>query len=310
MKIINKNLFQIIGPLAALALLICVLSINSPEFRTVNNAMTVLRQASINGLIAFGMTCVILTGAIDLSVGSVLGITAMFCAGMIRAGIPAPLAMLAAMLIGLILGVINGFWVAYGRLQPFIATLVTMTVLRGVTLLSSGGKPISNLGASTMLRNIGKGKLLGIPVPVVILIMTFFILWFLLDKTTFGRHIYALGSNAKAAGLAGVKIRKVQVAVYAVSGFLAALAGLILLSRLGSAQPTLGRGYEMDAIAATVLGGTSMSGGRGKIYGTMIGVLIIAILSNGLNILDVSSYVQDVVKGLVILVAVLADRNR
>ncbi len=177
-------------------------------------------------------------------------------------------------------------------------------------MIYTNGKPISRLGESMLLKSIGKGDVFGIPVPVILLILMFTFFWFLLTKTTFGRHIYATGSNWKAAELAGVNIRKTKIIAYVISGVMAALSGLILLSRLNSAQPTLGSGYELDAIASVALGGTSMSGGRGKIYGTFIGVLIIAVLNNSLNILGVSSYYQDVIKGLVILTAVLSDRKR
>ena len=172
------------------------------------------------------------------------------------------------------------------------------------------GKPISNLGDSYLLKFLGKGSLFGVPFPVILFIAIFALMWFVLEKTTFGRRLYATGSNAAAAKLAGVNINKTKIYAYAISGGFAALSGLILLSRLASAQPTLGEGYELDAIAAVALGGTSMSGGRGRIWGTFVGVLIIAVLNNGLNILGVSSYWQDVVKGLVILVAVLSDSKR
>lgn len=301
---------QDFGALIALALLVIVISIVSPEFRTVKNFLSLLRQSSINGLIAFGMTCVILTDAIDLSVGSVLALSTALCAGMITAGVPAGLAMILALAIGTFLGAVSGILVTKGRLQPFIATLITMTVYRGVTMIFTGAKPISNLGDSFVLKLVGRGNFYRIPIPVILLLLVFAAFYLLLNKTTFGRAVYATGSNWKCAKLAGINIHRTKIAVYAISGFMASLSGLILLSRLGSAQPTLDEGYELDAIAAVALGGTSMSGGRGKIYGTFIGVLIIAVLNNGLNILGVSSYYQDVIKGLVILVAVLSDRKR
>lgn len=307
-KILNHA--QDFGAMIALVLLVIGISVVSPEFRTWNNFLSLLRQSSINGLIAFGMTCVILTDAIDLSVGSVLALSTALCAGMIAAGVPAGLAMILALVIGILLGTVSGLLVTKGRLQPFIATLITMTVYRGLTMIFTNGKPISNLGDSFVLKLIGKGNFYKIPIPVILLILIFIGFFFVLNKTTFGRAIYATGSNAKCAKLAGVNIHKTKIIAYAISGFMASLSGLILLSRLGSAQPTLGTGYELDAIAAVALGGTSMSGGRGKIYGTFIGVLIIAVLNNGLNILGVSSYYQDVIKGLVILVAVLSDRKR
>lgn len=298
------------GAFIALILLVVGISIASPEFRTPGNFLSLLRQSSINGLIAFGMTGVILTGGIDLSVGSVLALSTAFCAAMIASGVPAGLAMLLALVIGTGLGVISGLLVTKGRLQPFIATLITMTVFRGATMIFTNGKPISNLGDSFILKFVGKGNVFGIPVPVILLLVIFLLFYFLLTQTTFGRRVYATGSNAKCAQLVGVNINKTKIILYGISGLMASISGLILLSRLSSAQPTLGAGYELDAIAAVALGGTSMNGGRGKIQGTLIGVLIIAVLNNGLNILGVSSYYQDVVKGLVILLAVLADRKR
>lgn len=309
----NKSYTQYLqefGSLIALLLLVAVIGVISPDFRTFNNLISLLRQSSINGLIAFGMTCVILTGGIDLSVGSVLALSTMLSAGMIAGGVPPVLAMLAALVLGTGLGLVSGVLVTRGRLQPFIATLITMTVYRGLTMIYANGKPISNLGDDPVLTGIGKKAFLMIPVPVWMLILVFGLFLFMLTKTAFGRKIYATGSNWKAAQLAGVNISKTKLVVYGLSGLMASISGLILLSRLGSAQPTLGSGYELDAIAAVALGGTSMNGGRGKIYGTLIGVLIIAVLNNGLNILGVSSYYQDVIKGLVILLAVLSDRNR
>lgn len=309
----NKNIIQYLqdyGSFIALIFLVIVIGAISPDFRTVNNFLSLLRQSAINGLIAFGMTCVILTGGIDLSVGSVLALTSIICAHTIKIGLPAPLSMLIALIFGIILGTISGLMVTKSRLQPFIATLITMTGYRGLTMILSGGRPISRLGDNFLLNQIGKGSFLGIPIPVWILIIFFTIFLFVLKKTVLGRQIYATGSNAKAAELAGININNIKLIVYAVSGFMASLSGLILVSRLGSAQPTLGSGYELDAIAAVALGGTSMTGGRGKITGTLIGILIIAVLNNGLNIIGVSSYYQDVVKALVIFLAVISDRNR
>lgn len=298
------------GSFIALILLVVAISFISPDFRSFDNFLSLLRQSAINGLIAFGMTCVILTGGIDLSVGSVLALTNILCAYAIKLGIPAPVAMILALAFGIVLGLISGLMVAKSRLQPFIATLITMTAYRGLTMIFSDGKPVSRLGDNFILYQLGKGVFLGIPVPVWILFLCFFIFLFVLRKTILGRQIYATGSNAKAASLAGINTDKVKLVVYALSGFMAALAGLILVSRLGSAQPTLGLGYELDAIAAVALGATSMLGGRGRISGTLIGVLIIAVLNNGLNIIGVSSYYQDVIKALVIFLAVISDRNR
>lgn len=301
---------QSLGSLIALVGLVVVFSIISTDFRSFNNILALLKQASVNGLIAFGMTGVILTGGIDLSVGSTLALTSMLCAAMVHGGVPPVAAMLAVLVLGVVFGAASGALITKGRLQPFIATLITMTVFRGLTMIFSGGMPISNLGNDPFLMGIGKGTLLFIPVPVWVMLAMFALFFFVLNKTTFGRRVYATGSNEKAAKLAGVNVNRTKLLVYIVSGVTATLAGLILLSRLSSAQPTIGTGYEMDAIAAVVLGGTSMSGGRGKIYGTLVGVIIIAVLNNGLNIMNVSSYYQDVVKGLVILLAVLSDRKR
>lgn len=304
------EIIQDYGAFIALILLVVIISIISPEFRTVDNFLALLKQSAINGLIAFGMTGVILTGGIDLSVGSVLALSTALCAGMIAGGVPVPVALIAALAIGLALGLVSGFLVTKGRLQPFIATLITMTVYRGFTMIYTDGKPISDLDQTFLFKFVGKGLVFNVPFSIIVLIIVFAIFYFVLNKTTLGRRIYATGSNTKCAQLAGVNTNKTKLIVYGISGLMAAMAGLILLSRLGSAQPTLGSGYELDAIAAVALGGTSMNGGRGRITGTLVGVLIIAVLNNGLNILDVSSYYQEVVKGLVILFAVLSDRKR
>ena len=310
------------GAFIALALLVAALSIVSPEFRAPSNFMNLLRQATFNGLIAFGMTCVILSDGIDLSVGSTYALSAIVCAELIMHGMPAIVAILVALIVGTLLGVISGILVTKGRLQPFIATLITMTAYRGLAMILTDGKPISRLAESLtsgsfLFKALGKGNLVSIfneniklPIPALILILAFLAFYFFLNKTTYGRRIYATGSNAKCANLVGVNTSKIKISVYAISGFMSALAGLIMISRLNSAQPDMGSGFELDAIAAVALGGTSMSGGRGKITGTVAGVLIIAVLNNGLNIMEVQSYYQSVIKAIVILVAVLSDRKR
>lgn len=309
-SLIRKSIFQEYGSQIALVFLLILVSIISPEFRTLRNILSLLRQSSVNGLIAFGMTVVILTGGIDLSVGSVLAVTAILGAQMLKSGLPAGLVIILVLCLGLFLGFLNAVMVVKGKMQPFIATLVSMTAFRGFAMIFSDGRPISQLGGSSLLKFIGQGKLLGIPSPVWIMVILFLIFRFFLQNTVVGRDTYATGSNDKAAALAGISIPKIKYLVYGVSGFTAAFAGLILVSRLGSAQPTLGSGYELDAIAAVAVGGTSMNGGRGKIIGTLTGVLIIATLNNSMNIIGISSYYQQVVKALVILVAVLSDRNR
>jgi len=325
MKLDNKKIGALLGEYAAflaLVLLAAVLGAISPEFRQISNLLNLLRQAAFNGLIAIGMTCVILSDGIDLSVGSVFALAAIICAKLLTAGVAAPLAILAALVIGTLLGLVSGILVAKCRLQAFIATLITMTAYRGLAMIITDGKPISRLansiesdGGAFLFKALGKGNLLiaetvKIPLPAIILVAFFALFFFILNKTTYGRRVYATGSNAVCAKLVGVDTVKIKMSVYAISGFLAALAGLMMISRVDSAQPTLGDGYELDAIAAVALGGTSMSGGRGKITGTIAGVLIIAVLNNGLNILGVTSYYQDVIKAIVILVAVLSDRKR
>lgn len=309
------------GAFIALVFLVLALSAISPGFRTASNFLNLLRQASFNGLIAFGMTCVILTGGIDLSVGSTFALSAIICAEMIMYGMPAPVAVLIALACGTLLGMVSGILVTKGRLQPFIATLITMTAYRGMAMILTDGKPISRLAehcssGAFMFKAMGKGNLVSIftdaikiPIPAIILIIVFLGFYFFLNYTTYGRRIYATGSNEKCAALVGVNINKVKLNVYAISGLMSALAGLLMISRVNSAQPNLGVGYELDAIAAVALGGTSMNGGRGKIAGTVAGVLIIAVLNNGLNILGVTSYYQEVIKALVILIAVLSDRK-
>lgn len=299
-------------PLVVL-LLVCVLAaLMNPRFLTSGNIMTVLRQTSINAVIATGMTFAILTGGIDLSVGSVMAICGAVAATMITGGMNVFSAILITLAMGLGIGFINGIMISKGRLQAFIATLGTMTLLRGATLVFTNGKPIStgDNSGSEFFSKIGTGYLGPIPIPVYIMLVVFILAYYILKHTRSGRYIYALGSNEEATLYSGIKIDRIKLFVYATSGMLAALAGLIITSRLGSAQPTAGVGYELDAIAAVVLGGTSMAGGIGTIFGTAVGALIIGILNNVLNLMQVPSYFQDVAKGIVILLAVLLDRKQ
>ena len=273
--------------------------------------MNILRQTSVNAVIAAGMTFVILTGGIDLSVGSILGISGAVCASILVSGQNVVIAVLAALVVGAVVGFLNGFIISKGKLQPFIATLATMTVLKGLTLVYTNGNPIT-LGSNELAMSFGKiggGTILGIPTPAMIMILVFMVCYYILHNTKMGRYTYALGSNEEATKLSGLNTDKIKIWVYTISGILASIAGIIITSRLYSAQPTAGSGYELDAIAAVVLGGTSLNGGKGKITGTIIGALIIGVLSNALNILDVSSYYQTMVKGAVILLAVLLDRK-
>ncbi len=299
-------------PVVVLLILVVTMSFLSDRFLTWSNIITVLRQTSINAVIATGMTFAILIGGIDLSVGSVLAISGAIAASLVASGMNIVLVILITLLIGLIIGLLNGLLISKGRLQPFIATLGTMTLLRGLTLVYTQGRPISIFGSDTsaVFSKIGTGYFLGIPIPVYIMLVVFFISWYTLNHLKIGRYTYALGSNEEATMYSGIKTDSIKLFVYAVAGVLAALAGIIVTARLGSAQPTAGSGYELDAIAAVVIGGTSMAGGIGTIFGTAIGAMIIGILNNALNMLQVSSYYQDVAKGVVILIAVLLDRKQ
>lgn len=306
----KTSFMEKIIPFIGLILLIIVVSILNPSLLDLSNLLNLLRQISINGLIAFGMTFIILTGGIDLSVGSILALSSAFIALMITSGVDPIIALIIGVLIGFVLGAVNGLLVTKGNMAPFIATLATMTIFRGLTLVITDGNPITNLGDSYLFQLFGKGYFIGIPVPAVTMIIVFVILLIILQKTTFGRHTYAIGGNEVAAKISGIKVNKIKILIYGISGLMSALAGGILTSRLNSAQPTAGTSYELDAIAAVVLGGTSLTGGKGRIVGTLIGVLIIGVLNNGLNLLGVSSFYQQVVKGVVILIAVLIDRKK
>lgn len=306
----TKNLLREMGPLIGLILLFIVIAALNDRFISPSNLSNLLRQVSINALISFGMTFVILTGGIDLSVGSILALSSALLASMITSGMNPEMAVIVAAVIGLGLGAVNGIIVAYGKVAPFIATLATMTIYRGATLVYTNGNPISGLSDDPIFMGLGQGDIAGVPVPAILMLIAFLVLLFILNKTPLGRQTYAVGGNEKVSFIAGIKINRVKIVSYAVTGLLCALAGAVLTSRLNSAQPTAGMGYELDAIAAVVLGGTSLSGGKGRITGTLIGALIIGTLNNGLNILNVSSFYQQVVKGIVILLAVLMDRKK
>ncbi|MGR2884220.1 ribose ABC transporter permease [Vibrio vulnificus] len=297
--------------LIALLFLIVVASFLNPNFFTVDNILNILRQTSVNAIIAVGMTLVILTAGIDLSVGSVLALCGAFAASLVAMEVPVLIAVPTALLAGAALGAISGVIIAKGKVQAFIATLVTMTLLRGVTMVYTDGRPISTGFTDTAdaFAWFGTGYALGIPVPVWLMVVVFAAAWYLLNHTRFGRYVYALGGNESATRLSGINVDKVKIGVYAICGLLAALAGIIVTSRLSSAQPTAGMGYELDAIAAVVLGGTSLMGGKGRIMGTLIGALIIGFLNNALNLLDVSSYYQMIAKAAVILLAVMVDNK-
>jgi ribose transport system permease protein len=294
-----------LGTLAGLFGLCLLLWILTPHFLTVSNLLNVLEQTAINAVIAAGMTFVIISGGIDLSVGSLVALSGVVLGTLLHAGVPMPVAIAASLGVGFFFGVLNGLAITWGRLPPFIATLGMMSVARGCALLFTDGRPVSGFDAA--FRNLATARVVGIPAPVLVAIAVYIVAWFVLSKTRFGRYVYAIGGNEEATRLSGVNVRLHKMCVYGVSGLASAVAAVLLTSRLNSAQPIAGIMYELDAIAATVIGGTSLMGGEGGLGGTIIGALIMGVLRNGLNLLGVSSFVQQIVIGLVIVFAVLID---
>lgn len=306
-----KENLGIIIALLVLCVLLAVLPATSSSFLSTQNAFNILRQISTNMLIACAMTMVIILGGIDLSVGSIIALSGVIAAGCVsRYELPIVVALIAGAVIGLVIGVFNGFVICRTTIPPFIVTLATMNIARGLAKVYTGGSPVRVVTKEWQF--IGAGYIGPVPVPVIIMIIVIIITALLMNKTKLGRHIYAVGGNTQAAEFSGIKVARVKFIVHAYAGLMAGLAGIILASRMYSGQPTAGEGAEMDAIAAVVVGGTSMAGGSGKIGGTIIGALIIGVLNNGLNLMNVNSFWQDVVKGVVILLAVFIDyiRNR
>ncbi len=303
--------------LIALLLMVFGMALLSDKFFTVTNMWNVTRQISVNVCISVGMTLVILTGGIDLSVGSVLALSGAVAAGLLKNGIELPMfnlwirytflgAVLGAIFVGSALGFFNGFVITKFKVPPFVATLAMLTIARGFTMLWTKGFPITGLGETFAF--MGTGWLLGIPAPVWICAVMVAASMVLTRKTRFGRYIYAVGGNEQAAKLSGLNVNRIKMWVYIMSGALAAVGGLITTARLDSAQPNAGMGYELDSIAAVVIGGTSLSGGKGSVLGTVLGALIIGVLNNGLVLLDVSPFWQLSIKGFVILLAVAIDK--
>ncbi|MGB4840560.1 MAG: ribose ABC transporter permease [Saprospiraceae bacterium] len=312
-----KNTLVKFQSVIALLVLCIVLAVLSDKFMTSENGWNIMRQISVNVCISVGMTLVILTKGIDLSVGSILAFSGAVAAGLLKNGIEIPgldlyigFTVFGAILMGIIiggsLGFFNGWMITKFKVAPFVVTLAMLTMARGATMLWTGGFPITGLGDHFAF--IGTGWFLGIPMPVWISAIAVILAIILLTKTKFGRYIYAVGGNESAARLSGLNINKIKIWVYALSGILAAVGGIILTSRLDSAQPNAGLSYELDSIAAVVIGGTSLSGGRGSIIGTVQGALIIGVLNSGLVLLNVSPFWQQIIKGLVILIAVILDR--
>ncbi len=295
-------------PLAGLIVVSCLMGLASDNFFSVGNLFNVLRQVSVVGILAVGMTFVILTGGIDLSVGAVMALAGTIGAGMmVKVGLPGAAGLAVGLLIGVGIGLFNGFLVAWGRMPAIIVTLATMGMARGLGLIYSGVYPISGLPG--WIAWFGVGRIGTVPVPVIFMIVIYAVAWVLLQRTPFGRHVYALGGNELAARLSGVRTRRVKLAVYAISGLTSALAAVVLTGRLMSGQPNAGVGFELDAIAAVVLGGTAIAGGRGLILGTLIGAVLLGILNNGLNLMGINPYLQDVIKGVIILLAIYIGRE-
>jgi inositol transport system permease protein len=288
-------------------IIIClILSFISPQFLTVSNWTIIVTQASINALLAFGVTFVIITGGIDLSLGSMVAVTGVSAAMLAHPDtFPVALPIFAGLFAGLLMGIFNGFIITKSKIAPFIVTLGTMTIGRGLALILSKGRPISNLSDS--FNFIGGGDIFGIPFPIIVLVLVFAICSIILKKTLLGRYIYAIGGNEQASRASGINVNQVKMAVYSISGLLAGLAGILLTSRITTGQPNAGAGFELDAIAAAVIGGTSTSGGTGTMTGTLVGVLLIGVINNGLDLLNVTSYYQQVVMGIIIIGAVVLD---
>lgn len=303
--------------LLALAIMVLALSFLSDRFLSPENGWNILRQISVNLCLSVGMTLVILSGGIDLSVGAILGLAGAVAAGLLKDGVTLAAlgvrlelttagAIAAGLVVGAAAGWTNGFAITRLRLPPFVATLGMLSIARGLTMLWTGGFPITGLGDD--FGRLGTGALLGMPLPVWIMTVLTALFVVVTTRTRFGRHLYAVGGNERAARLTGLNVPRLKLAVYTLGGALAGVAGLIVTARLDSAQPNAGLGYELDSIAAVVIGGTSLSGGRGSVLGTVLGCLIIGVLNNGLFLLNVSPFWQQVVKGLVILLAVALDR--
>jgi ribose/xylose/arabinose/galactoside ABC-type transport system permease subunit len=300
-----KNLRQY-GIFIVFSIICLIISFISPQFLTVSNWTIIITQVSINALLAFGVTFVIITGGIDLSLGSIVAVAGVSAAMLAHPdSYPVLVPVFAGLFAGILIGAFNGFIITKSKIAPFIVTLGTMTIGRGLALILSNGRPVSNLSESFVF--IGSGKIMGIHVLILILIFMFILCSVILNKTILGRYIYAVGGNEQAARASGINVTQVKMAVYSISGLLAGLAGILLTSRITTGQPNAGAGFELDAIAAVVIGGTSTTGGKGSMAGTLIGVLLIGVINNSLDLLNVTSYYQQVVMGIIIIGAVVLD---
>jgi putative xylitol transport system permease protein len=305
-----RDIYRRYGIVAVLIVLCIVLSFANQYFLTLGNIADILRQTSINGILAVGMTYVVLTAGIDLSVGSTLALAGIISASLVTGPHPhgAAIGLAAGLAVGAAIGAINGLLVARLSIPPFVATLGMLSAARGLTYIYNDGMPVTDLPDGYL--TIGTGAIAGIPVPIIVFALVVVLFWFVLRYTTYGRYVYAVGGNAKSAKTSGISTGKILFSVYVIGGLLAGLAGIILAARTTSALPQAGVSYELDAIAAVVIGGTSLSGGTGSLGGTVVGALLIGVINNGLNLLGVSSYYQQVVKGVIIVGAVLLDASR
>jgi inositol transport system permease protein len=303
-----RRLLRQFGIVIALMLIGAALAAATPSFFTAANLINVVRQIAINGILAVGVTFVLLTGGVDLSLGSVVALAGVIAAGFAHPGdYPVVVAAAMGILAGTACGATNGLVITRGGVAPFIVTLGMMTVARGLALVASGGKPVSNM--SPDLTRLA-GDILGLPVPVLILAAVSLVSWAFLGNTRLGRYVYAVGGNENAARAAGINVNRVKMFAYTLCGALAGLAGVVLAARITTGQPNAAVAYELDAIAAVVIGGTSLSGGVGGIGGTLSGVLLMGVINNGLDLLNVSSYYQQIIKGIIIVGAVWLDRRQ
>lgn len=300
-----KQVFKKFSTLIILVVLVVIFSIASPNFLRINNLLNVLRQVAVMGILTAGMTYVIIAGGMDLTVGAYLGLSGVAVAQMMSAGVPVFLAVIATMLLMTVIGAVTGGLIVGLNVSAIVITLGMMTVVRGLAYIFSGGLPVYDIPESIVF--LGQGYVMGIPVPVIIMLIIVVIMGVILKYSYFGRYVYAIGGNIDAAKLAGVSVNKIIISLYAISGLLASVAGIVLTGRVSSGAPASGTGTEMDVVTAVVIGGISVNGGKGSMFGAFLGAVIIGVLSNGLTIMNIGEYYQQVVKGIVLILAVAFD---
>lgn len=304
-KFDSRNFFRKYALLLSFAVICLVLTFTTDAFMTVGNLTDIVRQSSINGLVAVGMTFVILSGCIDLSAAAIVALTGSIAGTL---SINPPFAMIAALSTGLFIGLVNGVLVTKSKVQPFILTLGMQMIVRGSSLVYTGGGTVYDV--NSRFRIIGRGGFLGIPIPIVIFVIVLAVTFIVLNKSKLGRYIYAVGSNEEASRLSGIKTNLVKTVVFMTSGFLSALAGIVLTARVGAAEPLAATGWELDAVAAVIIGGTSLRGGQGGVFNTILGVFIISVINNGMTLMNIESFYHQIIKGMIIILAVLIDRNK